>query len=346
MNNFKNKLKANYTQISNSILNDDDLSLKAKGLLVYLISKDDNWNFSAKGIKSQNNEGLSSINSGLKELEKFNYLLRNKIKDENGKFTGIEYIIQDRYSDNSKTDNGKPVYGFSENGKTDNGKSTNISNTISSNTILSNNIISNNIDTNVSFPEKFIELYNLYSGSKKDLETEYNNWIEKCEWNVDYDFLISKLKKTDKQHFQSWLNKFRTEPSKFRKIIIEEYLKFHEEKTSFKLSLKAYQINSCENISKYIESAVKLKSNSLGRVIDNIEQDVRDSIVFIFSNWNLLNDFYRSQISIEQIDKNFSNIVQQIKQGYAKQQQSESDPKIGRTRLSSLEKLRQQMLNQ
>ena len=204
----------------------------------------------------------------------------------------------------------------------------------------------NNIDTNVSFPEKFIELYNLYSGSKKDLETEYNNWIEKCEWNVDYDFLISKLKKTDKQHFQSWLNKFRTEPSKFRKIIIEEYLKFHEEKTSFKLSLKAYQINSCENISKYIESAVKLKSNSLGKVIDNIEQYVRDSIVFIFSNWNLLNDFYRSQISIEQIDKNFSNIVQQIQQVYAKQQQSESDPKIGRTRLSSLEKLRQQMLNQ
>ena len=210
--------------------------------------------------------------------------------------------------------------------------------------INNNNL--NNIDTNVSFPEKFIELYNLYSGSKKDLETEYKNWIEKCEWNVDYDFLISKLKKTDKQHFQSWLNKFRTEPSKFRKIIIEEYLKFHEEKTSFKLSLKAYQINSCENISKYIESAVKLKSNSLGKVIDNIEQDVRDSIVFIFSNWNLLNDFYRSQISIEQIDKNFSNIIQQIKQGYAKQQQSESDPKIGRTRLSSLEKLRQQMLNQ
>lgn len=210
--------------------------------------------------------------------------------------------------------------------------------------INNNNL--NNIDTNVSFPEKFIELYNLYSGSKKDLETEYNNWIEKCEWNVDYDFLISKLKKTDKQHFQSWLNKFRTEPSKFRKIIIEEYLKFHEEKTSFKLSLKAYQINSCENISKYIESAVKLKYNSLGKVIDNIEQDVRDSIVFIFSNWNLLNDFYRSQISIEQIDKNFSNIIQQIKQGYANQQQSESDPKIGRTRLSSLEKLRQQMLNQ
>ena len=210
--------------------------------------------------------------------------------------------------------------------------------------INNNNL--NNIDTNVSFPEKFIELYNLYSGSKKDLETEYNNWIEKCEWNVDYDFLISKLKKTDKQHFQSWLNKFRTEPSKFRKIIIEEYLKFHEEKTSFKLSLKAYQINSCENISKYIESAVKLKYNSLGKVIDNIEQDVRDSIVFIFSNWNLLNDFYRSQISIEQIEKNFSNIIQQIKQGYANQQQSESDPKIGRTRLSSLEKLRQQMLKQ
>ena len=72
MNNFQNTFRNNFTQIPNEVINDNELSLKAKGLLIYLISKKDNWNFSANGIKSQNKEGLTSINSGLKELESLN----------------------------------------------------------------------------------------------------------------------------------------------------------------------------------------------------------------------------------------------------------------------------------
>lgn len=66
----------NYTSVANDIINDDRLSLKAKGLYLYLVSKPDNWNFSARLIATQNNDQKASINSALHELENFGLLVR------------------------------------------------------------------------------------------------------------------------------------------------------------------------------------------------------------------------------------------------------------------------------
>lgn len=145
MGNFKNNFNKNFTQIPNEVLNDEELSLKSKGLLAYLISKDDNWNFSAERISTQNNDGKASVNAGLKELENLGYLIRRKLKNEKGSFVGIEYEIKNRFEDYNTE---KPVYrfsddGFSVDGLSVDGKSANISNTIFSNTINSNTIFNN-----------------------------------------------------------------------------------------------------------------------------------------------------------------------------------------------------------
>lgn len=66
----------NYTTVANDIINDDRLSLKAKGLYLYLVSKPDNWNFSARLIATQNKDSRDSIISGLHELESVGLLLR------------------------------------------------------------------------------------------------------------------------------------------------------------------------------------------------------------------------------------------------------------------------------
>jgi hypothetical protein len=39
------KYVRNYTQVPNDIINDKRLSLKAKGLYLFLVSKPDNWDF-------------------------------------------------------------------------------------------------------------------------------------------------------------------------------------------------------------------------------------------------------------------------------------------------------------
>lgn len=55
--------------IPNQILQSKNLSLKAKGLWVYLNSKPDGWNFSAERIAAEQNDGRESVKSALRELE-------------------------------------------------------------------------------------------------------------------------------------------------------------------------------------------------------------------------------------------------------------------------------------
>ncbi|HMM21448.1 MAG TPA: helix-turn-helix domain-containing protein [Selenomonadales bacterium] len=83
-----------YTCVSNVPLQDARLSLKARGLITYCLSLPDNWTYSVSGlVKVIGSEGKSSIQSALHELEACGYLVRSRLHDNNGKFTGTEYVL-------------------------------------------------------------------------------------------------------------------------------------------------------------------------------------------------------------------------------------------------------------
>lgn len=83
-----------YTCVSNVPLQDTRLSLKARGLITYCLSLPDNWTYSVSGlVKVIGSEGKSSIQSALRELEECGYLIRRRLHDADGKFTGTEYIL-------------------------------------------------------------------------------------------------------------------------------------------------------------------------------------------------------------------------------------------------------------
>lgn len=67
----KNK---NYTTMSNYHLRDKKLSLKAKGLLSWMLSNNDDWDYSIAGIVACCKEGETAITSTLKELQEFGYV--------------------------------------------------------------------------------------------------------------------------------------------------------------------------------------------------------------------------------------------------------------------------------
>ena len=69
------------------------MSLKAKALLISMLSKPDDWDYTLNGLQSILLEGRDAIASGLKELEQHGYLIRRKIRDRNGRFTDVEYVI-------------------------------------------------------------------------------------------------------------------------------------------------------------------------------------------------------------------------------------------------------------
>lgn len=90
----------------NDLLNNPNVSFKAKGLYAFMNSKPEDWDFSVESIANQNKEGRDSISAAIKELEASGYLTRKKYKDALGQFH-IEYILSE-IPDYGKPDDGKP----------------------------------------------------------------------------------------------------------------------------------------------------------------------------------------------------------------------------------------------
>lgn len=81
MENETKKMSVPFTQVANSLLNNDEISFKAKGVYAFLYSKPSGWRFSAERIAKQSKDGRSAVLSALKELEDICYLRREKQKD-------------------------------------------------------------------------------------------------------------------------------------------------------------------------------------------------------------------------------------------------------------------------
>ena len=88
----KNK---NYTIMSNYHLQDKNLSYKAKGLLSFMLSLPEDWDYSINGLVSISKEGVKAIRNILQELQKYGYLVIEKKQNEIGQFE-YEYLIYEQ----------------------------------------------------------------------------------------------------------------------------------------------------------------------------------------------------------------------------------------------------------
>lgn len=79
---FRVEKNKNYTIISNHHLQDKNISLKAKGLLTLMLSLPPNWDMTLNGLVSLSGDGIDSVRSGIKELEKNGYLSRSRGRNE------------------------------------------------------------------------------------------------------------------------------------------------------------------------------------------------------------------------------------------------------------------------
>ena len=101
---FKIEKNKNYTVMSNYHLRDKRMSLKAKGLLSFMLSLPLDWDYSLDGLEKICKEGKDSIRSALNELKLYGYLVIKKIQNEKGIFE-YEYMIYEYpYSENPDMD--------------------------------------------------------------------------------------------------------------------------------------------------------------------------------------------------------------------------------------------------
>jgi hypothetical protein len=84
-----------FLTIDKTFINDPKLSLQAKGLLTYLLSKPDNYSHNETDISNHCANGRDSIRNSLKELIKANYLFKHIIREPSGKFlAAIWYVLE------------------------------------------------------------------------------------------------------------------------------------------------------------------------------------------------------------------------------------------------------------
>ena len=82
-----------YTVMANFHLRDKNLSLKAVGLLSKMLSFNDGWKFSTRGLSAICKEGPDAILSALRELERHGYLVRHRQRDSKGRLSSTIFDI-------------------------------------------------------------------------------------------------------------------------------------------------------------------------------------------------------------------------------------------------------------
>lgn len=128
----------NFTQVSNSIVNDTRLDLKEKGLMLHILSKPDGWFLNVDEIAKNNRDGKRAIYSGIKKLKELGYIELKADHDEKGKFKRWEYIIKPLPSTQTENDGSYPLI---HNAQMHNAhvQSRHYNNTNSNNTNINNN---------------------------------------------------------------------------------------------------------------------------------------------------------------------------------------------------------------
>ena len=96
---IRSKRADNFTVIGNHIFN-SGLSFRAIGLLVFLLSRPDNWKVSVAHLvkmtdDTKNKLGKEAIRSVLAELVERGYIRTQEIRGEAGRYFGLDYIVYD-----------------------------------------------------------------------------------------------------------------------------------------------------------------------------------------------------------------------------------------------------------
>lgn len=210
-----------FTQISNEIINDEKISLGAKGLYLYLMSKPDGWNYYIDDMVNRSTDTKYKVKLYLKELESAGYLQRKANKLKNGAFKGWNYFIYETPTGLTEIrtvrNSDGPVYGQSVNdavnSNTYNNSNTNISNTKDNNIVEQENF-------EVEEPKKnnknleFIKLVIEYLNKKANKNYKYSTPKTQVliHARTEESFTLEDFKLVIDRKVKQWMN---TEFEKF-----------------------------------------------------------------------------------------------------------------------------------
>lgn len=92
--------ETNFTIVSKDITENTHLSWQARGLLVYLLGKFDNWQVNVAHLQKETcnarkKTGRDGIYAILEELLEVGYLQRENLRADDGAFLGVQYVVHE-----------------------------------------------------------------------------------------------------------------------------------------------------------------------------------------------------------------------------------------------------------
>jgi hypothetical protein len=96
-----------YVMVDKAVIEEKRLSFKAKGLIVYLLSRPSDWTIMIEDLIKRSTDGRDSVQSALKELQELGYAVLTTQRGENGLLLGKHWTIIEDPTD-------KPVFPLSD----------------------------------------------------------------------------------------------------------------------------------------------------------------------------------------------------------------------------------------
>jgi DnaD/phage-associated family protein len=196
------KESGDFVIVHKTFVFDERLSAKAKGILLYFLSRPDDWQIYTSEVVKHMSDGQKSINNGIKELIECGYVHRKQKRSESGVFNGYEYLVYEKPTEMPLSENGKTENGKTENGKTENRKGRTTNNNRTNNDLTNNNNTNNNSSSAQPSPFDFYQ-ENGFGMLKPYVAEQIGCWIDDFKDNGN-EIVIEAMKEAVNNNVTNW----------------------------------------------------------------------------------------------------------------------------------------------
>lgn len=101
MNNIKNNISKNFTIVPNALINDNELTDRARFIFVYMASKPDDWSFLNFELSKSLKYSIKTLRKYIEELNHSGWITKFPQSRISGLFTANTYILNSSPVENS-----------------------------------------------------------------------------------------------------------------------------------------------------------------------------------------------------------------------------------------------------
>lgn len=185
------KESGNFVTVHKDFIHDNTISWKAKGILLYLLSRPDDWQIYETELVKHTRDGLSSLKSGIKELEEVGYIKRTRKRDDKGRLKEYEYAVFEHPNQMRNSNVGKTYVGKS-----------NTTNNNNTNNDLTNNNSTNNDSSKQQSPFDFYQA-NGFGILKPYISEQISAWIDDFKEHGS-ELVVEAMKEAINNNVLNW----------------------------------------------------------------------------------------------------------------------------------------------